>query len=278
MRCSPGSPSIAPSRAHGRGKPGCGSGQASRGLARAFDRVHATDPSAAQIAQARGPGERHFRGRAGRALQPGRCQRRCGLRRAGAALVRSRRVLRRMRARAASPAACWSRGVTRTSKCRAALPAANAALQDEIRDVLAAGARPDRRGLCRFRLAVRPRSTRRSSSCARMDAAAPARIFLQLFGHQALSRSHRTRSRRGARAGVRGRPGAIRTRRGPCAGRCSCTRGARTPDVHRPDRRRRPTGRARNARRRRAPAHRRGHACRSTTCSWAKASRSTACA
>ncbi|MCJ0825669.1 class I SAM-dependent methyltransferase [Luteimonas sp. 50] len=34
---------------------GCGSGQATRGLARQFARVHATDPSAAQVAQARGP-------------------------------------------------------------------------------------------------------------------------------------------------------------------------------------------------------------------------------
>lgn len=36
-------------------EPGCGSGQATRDLATVFDRVHATDPSAAQIAQARGP-------------------------------------------------------------------------------------------------------------------------------------------------------------------------------------------------------------------------------
>lgn len=34
---------------------GCGSGQASRGLASHFSQVHATDPSAAQIAQAGGP-------------------------------------------------------------------------------------------------------------------------------------------------------------------------------------------------------------------------------
>jgi SAM-dependent methyltransferase len=34
---------------------GCGSGQASRGLARYFDRVHAADPSAAQVARARAP-------------------------------------------------------------------------------------------------------------------------------------------------------------------------------------------------------------------------------
>jgi SAM-dependent methyltransferase len=39
---------------------GCGSGQASRGLARHFTRVHATDPSEAQIALARAPGNVDF--------------------------------------------------------------------------------------------------------------------------------------------------------------------------------------------------------------------------
>ncbi|HVI25864.1 MAG TPA: class I SAM-dependent methyltransferase [Xanthomonadaceae bacterium] len=39
---------------------GCGSGQASRGLAAHFDAVHATDPSAAQLAQARAPGNVRF--------------------------------------------------------------------------------------------------------------------------------------------------------------------------------------------------------------------------
>lgn len=39
---------------------GCGSGQASRGLASRFDRVHASDPSAQQIAQASAPGNVHF--------------------------------------------------------------------------------------------------------------------------------------------------------------------------------------------------------------------------
>jgi SAM-dependent methyltransferase len=47
---------------------GCGSGQASRGLASVFARVHATDPSAAQVAQATGPANVHF------AVEPGeRC-------------------------------------------------------------------------------------------------------------------------------------------------------------------------------------------------------------
>jgi SAM-dependent methyltransferase len=44
---------------------GCGSGQASRDLARVFERVHATDPSAAQIANARGPANVAF------AVEPG---------------------------------------------------------------------------------------------------------------------------------------------------------------------------------------------------------------
>lgn len=39
---------------------GCGSGQASRDLARVFERVHATDPSAAQIANAQGPANVRF--------------------------------------------------------------------------------------------------------------------------------------------------------------------------------------------------------------------------
>lgn len=47
---------------------GCGSGQATRGLARHFAGVHATDPSAAQVAQARGPANVAF------AIEPGeRC-------------------------------------------------------------------------------------------------------------------------------------------------------------------------------------------------------------
>lgn len=47
---------------------GCGSGQATRGLARYFGHVHATDPSDAQIAQARAPANAVF------AVEPGeRC-------------------------------------------------------------------------------------------------------------------------------------------------------------------------------------------------------------
>ncbi|UHQ19949.1 class I SAM-dependent methyltransferase [Lysobacter sp. KIS68-7] len=49
-------------------EPGCGSGQATRDLATIFDHVHATDPSAAQIAQAHGPSNATF------AVEPGeRC-------------------------------------------------------------------------------------------------------------------------------------------------------------------------------------------------------------
>ena len=46
--------SVAPARGMAW-EAGCGSGQASRGLAAQFEHVHATDPSAAQIAQAHGP-------------------------------------------------------------------------------------------------------------------------------------------------------------------------------------------------------------------------------
>jgi SAM-dependent methyltransferase len=56
--------SIAPARRLAW-EAGCGSGQATRDLAAQFERVHATDPSAAQIAQARGPANVHF------AVEPG---------------------------------------------------------------------------------------------------------------------------------------------------------------------------------------------------------------
>ena len=56
--------SIAPARDR-CWEAGCGSGQASRGLARVFARVHATDPSAAQIGNARGPANVDF------AVEPG---------------------------------------------------------------------------------------------------------------------------------------------------------------------------------------------------------------
>ena len=46
-------------------EPGCGSGQATRDLAMRFARVHATDPSAAQVAQAHGPANATFAVEAG---------------------------------------------------------------------------------------------------------------------------------------------------------------------------------------------------------------------
>ena len=61
--------SIAPARNYAW-EAGCGSGQASRGLAAHFDRVYATDPSAAQITQASAPPNVTF------ATEPGE---RCGL-------------------------------------------------------------------------------------------------------------------------------------------------------------------------------------------------------
>ncbi|WP_147653467.1 class I SAM-dependent methyltransferase [Vulcaniibacterium gelatinicum] len=56
--------SVAPARAL-VWEAGCGSGQASRDLAAQFARVHATDPSAAQIAQAQAPGNVRFAVEAG---------------------------------------------------------------------------------------------------------------------------------------------------------------------------------------------------------------------
>ena len=55
---------LGPAR-HLAWEPGCGSGQASRDLATVFERVHATDPSAAQVAQAHGPSNVTF------AVEPG---------------------------------------------------------------------------------------------------------------------------------------------------------------------------------------------------------------
>jgi SAM-dependent methyltransferase len=69
--------SVAPARTLAW-EAGCGSGQATRDLAAKFERVHATDPSAAQIAQARGPANVHF------AVEPGE---RCSLSDASADVV-----------------------------------------------------------------------------------------------------------------------------------------------------------------------------------------------
>ena len=56
--------SVAPARGLAW-EPGCGGGQASRDLARVFERVHATDPSTAQVANATGPANVAF------AVEPG---------------------------------------------------------------------------------------------------------------------------------------------------------------------------------------------------------------
>ena len=111
---------------------GCGSGQASRGLAAHFDRVSATDPSAAQIAQASGPGNITFTTESGE---------RCGLPdnsvdavcvaqalhwfNRNAFFAECRRVLRPHGVLAA-----WG---YQDIEVPDALVAANAALQDEIR-------------------------------------------------------------------------------------------------------------------------------------------------
>ena len=124
--------SIAPSR-EAVWEAGCGSGQASRGLASHFDRVHATDPSAAQVAQAHGPGNITF------AVEPGE---RCSLPDASVDAVCVAQALHWFD-RAAFFAQC-----TRVLKpggvlvawgyqdieVPVPLAAANAALQDEIRD------------------------------------------------------------------------------------------------------------------------------------------------
>ena len=111
---------------------GCGSGQASRGLARHFARVHASDPSAAQVAQAAGPDNIVF------AVEPGE---RCSLADASvdatcvaqalhwfdraAFFVECRRVLR--------PGGVLVAWGYQDIVVPAPLAAANAALQDDIR-------------------------------------------------------------------------------------------------------------------------------------------------
>jgi SAM-dependent methyltransferase len=123
---------IAPTRAQ-VWEAGCGSGQASRGLAAHFERVFATDPSAAQIAQASAPCNVTF------AVEPGE---HCSLGDASvdavcvaqalhwfdraAFFAESARVLRRHGALVA-----WGyQDIT----VPVALASANAALQDEIRE------------------------------------------------------------------------------------------------------------------------------------------------
>jgi SAM-dependent methyltransferase len=112
---------------------GCGSGQASRGLASYFERVHATDPSAAQVAQAHGPRNITF------AVEPGE---RCSLPdvSADAACVAQalhwfdRAAFFAQCTRVLKPGGVLVAWGYQDIEVPASLAAANAALQDEIRD------------------------------------------------------------------------------------------------------------------------------------------------
>ncbi len=112
---------------------GCGSGQASRGLATHFDRVYATDPSAAQIAQASAPGNVTF------ATEPGE---RCGLPDNSADVVCVAQALHWFDrtaffsecGRVLQPGGVLVVWGYQDIEVPDALVAANAALQDDIRD------------------------------------------------------------------------------------------------------------------------------------------------
>jgi SAM-dependent methyltransferase len=122
---------IAPGRAQAW-EAGCGSGQASRGLAAQFDRVHATDPSAAQVAQASAPANVHF------AVEPGE---RCSLADASVDAVCVAQALHWFDrdaffaecARVLRPGGVLVAWGYQDIEVPAALAAANDALQDEIR-------------------------------------------------------------------------------------------------------------------------------------------------
>ena len=124
--------SVAPARGVAW-EAGCGSGQASRGLAAQFGQVHATDPSAAQIAQAHGPGNITF------VVGPGE---RCTLPDASvdAACVAQalhwfdRAAFFAQCARVLKPDGVLVAWGYQDIQVPAALAAANAALQDDIRD------------------------------------------------------------------------------------------------------------------------------------------------
>ena len=111
---------------------GCGSGQASRGLGAHFDAVFATDPSAAQIAQAQGPANVRF------AVEPGE---RCSLPDASADAVCVAQALHWFDrpaffaecARVLRPGGVLVAWGYQDIEVPPALEAANAALQDEIR-------------------------------------------------------------------------------------------------------------------------------------------------
>lgn len=123
--------SIAPATANAW-EAGCGSGQASRGLAQHFGQVHATDPSAAQVAQASGPGNITF------AVEPGE---RCSLPDASVDVACVAQALHWFDraaffgecARVLKPAGVLVAWGYQDIVVPAALAAANQALQDDIR-------------------------------------------------------------------------------------------------------------------------------------------------
>jgi SAM-dependent methyltransferase len=124
--------SIAPSRAMAW-EAGCGSGQASRGLAAHFDRVHATDPSPQQIAQATAQANVRF------AVEPGE---RCSLPDASADAVCVAQALHWFDrdaffaecARVLRPGGVLVAWGYQDIEVPSDVADANAALQDEIRD------------------------------------------------------------------------------------------------------------------------------------------------
>jgi SAM-dependent methyltransferase len=124
--------SIAPTRAM-VWEAGCGSGQASRGLAAHFDRVHATDPSAQQIAQASAPANVGF------AVEPGE---RCSLPDASVAAVCVAQALHWFDrdaffaecARVLRPGGVLVAWGYQDIEVPSDVAGANAGLQDEIRD------------------------------------------------------------------------------------------------------------------------------------------------
>ena len=231
------------------------------------------------MAQARGPATSASRSsRASSAAWPTPVSMRCAWRRrcTGSIVRRSSPNARACSSRAA----CWWRGVTRTSNCRRHWPRPMRRCRTHIRGLLAAGARPGRSRLRRFRVALcRARGAGIRAGRA-LVVAALAGLLRQLFGQQALSGSDRPRPGDAARPG----PG-----RG--VGRPSVdtqavhwplfvhARRKEWPDVHRIDRRRRHAGGPRGSAAATRACASPSAACRSDgTCSWAKASPSTACA
>lgn len=124
--------SIAPARAQ-VWEAGCGNGQASRGLAAHFDRVFATDPSTAQIAQARGADNIMFAAEPGEhcSLPDGSVDAVCV---AQALHWFDRAAFFAECARVLRPGGVLVAWGYQDIEVPASLAGANAALQDEIRD------------------------------------------------------------------------------------------------------------------------------------------------